>query len=112
MDIKIIQDEEGRFAAHDMETGVTYSFFGEQIAYEVVKKLYQYQKDEEDGLLLRLPVEEGTIVWYADWDEDKEEFFARKIIFRAVDRFDFNKFIFLTKEEAEKECERLNNGGI
>lgn len=49
MDIKIIQDEEGRFAAHDMETGVTYMQVDQHIAYEVVKNYINTKKMKKMG---------------------------------------------------------------
>lgn len=61
---------------------------------------------------MRLPVVEGTEIWCIDWDGFENEYIVIKDEFRAIDRCDLDKFVFLTKEAAEKECERLNNGGI
>ena len=101
---------------------------------EVLQKLADYEDLEEQGLLLKLPCKVGTTVYVIDTiyecDNDymdcimefpdmyqcergfKCEYEHEKLVVRP-ESFDFkmldnfNKTVFLTKEEAEKALERL-----
>lgn len=93
----------------------------------VLKKLAEYEDLEEQGLLLRLPVVEGSTVWklqsYSDCEYGHEcykceknnltcgyEFEVCRVVKRNF-RLEMLPFIgiscFLTKEEAEQAMERM-----
>ena len=102
--------------------------------HKVLQKLAEYEDLEEQGLLLKLPCKVGTTVYVIDTiyecDNDymdcimefpdryqceigfKCEYEHEKLVVRP-ESFDFkmldnfNKTVFLTKEEAEKALERL-----
>ena len=101
---------------------------------EVMRKLADYEDMEEQGLLLKLPCKIGTTVYviYTIYECDNDymdcimefpdryqcergfkcEYEHEKLVVRP-ESFDFkmldnfNKTVFLTKEEAEKALERL-----
>lgn len=83
---------------------------------EVQKKLKEYEKAEEQGLLLRLPCPVGTKV-YALVDEC-EEMYEPSSWYTTIseESFDlymidvFGKEVFLTKEEAESAL--AEKGGV
>ena len=86
--------------------------------YKVVEKLYEYERLEEQGLLLRLPCKVGDTVWDVDWfltecivkefgfDEAGEvycHYDSKDGIFSAKSYLEaFGSRLFLTKEEAEQ----------
>ena len=83
--------------------------------HNAIDKLYEYEELEEKGLLLKLPCKVGTTVWAIEkediglgWNPEyvycikQEKFNATMVGF-------FGKDIFLTKEEAEQELERLES---
>lgn len=91
-----------------------------------IQKLGAYEDAEEQGLLLRLPCPIGTTVYNITWWDIVQEkvkvngktFYREthkhkvsKSTFSFMDIKDFGKTVFLTKEEAEKELERLNGNG-
>lgn len=97
-------------------------------------KLAEYEDLEEKGLLLKLPCKIGDIIYEVDegilFDDVIEPIECKVTHILIVSKVyieievikghgvgstynfeieDFNKTVFLTKEEAEKELERLNN---
>ena len=99
--------------------------------WKIVKELKQYRDAEEQGLLLRLPVPEGAVVYTLSYiyeckfDYDCKEFDAYKCeedvscehqykVYRVKEtKFQkqmlamLGKTVFLTKEEAEQALERM-----
>ncbi len=92
---------------------------------EVCKKLAEYDQLEEQGLLVRLPckVEEklwcivnSTIRELRVHHFDMPAFGTTDIVFRYADGFKLERFVgeigktvFLTREEAEKKLEEIQN---
>ena len=101
---------------------------------EVMRKLAEYEELEEQGLLLKLPCKIGDTVYAIDTiyeckhdyldcpmdfpdayqceinckcEYEYEKLVVRPIIFKFEMLKDFNKKVFLTKEEAEQELKRL-----
>lgn len=72
-----------------------------------VRKLCDYEDLEEQGLLVRLPVPIGTIVYciYAGMTGKNATIFAD--YFNADMRKSWGKFVFATKEEAEKKLKEM-----
>ena len=81
---------------------------------EIIEKLADYEDAEEQGLLLRLPLPEGTQVYCIgscgeicdDYSTDCEVCGEHKVVFTtAFDRNmieQFGKIVFAKEEEAEK----------
>ena len=118
--------------------GQAYAIIGYTKKYgEPIEKLAEYEDAEEQGLLLRLPVPEGTKVWVLDYIFECKHGYNCVLKFdnykceanipcrheykvRRVKETAFNytmlgtigKTVFLTKEEAEQALARRegNNG--
>jgi hypothetical protein len=102
--------------------------------HNAIDKLYEYEDLEEQGLLLKLPCKFGSNVYtiatiyeckhdYLDCPMDFPDVYqcernckceyeykklvVRPIIFKFEMLKDFNKKVFLTKEEAEQELKRM-----
>ena len=75
---------------------------------EVEVKLAEYEDLEEQGLLLRLPCPIGTTVYLIDInDYFVLNEFIEEVPFK-LDMLDYvGKYVFLTKEEAEAELQKL-----
>lgn len=75
----------------------------------VLKKLAAYEDLEEHGLLVRLPVPIGTIVYciYTGITDKNATIFAD--YFNADMCKSWGKFVFATKEEAEKKLKEMKN---
>lgn len=80
----------------------------EQLA-EWLEELKSYKEAEEQGLLVRLPVPIGKIVYciYASMTGKNATIFAD--YFNADMCKSWGKFVFATKEEAEKKLEELKH---
>lgn len=83
---------------------------------EALRKLGKYEKEEEQGLLVRLPCEVGDTV-YKFWYYDGKPYKIQQHVIRTLSELcgimeskKFGKSVFLTSEEAEKKLEELENG--
>lgn len=83
---------------------------------EALRKLGKYEKEEEQGLLVRLPCEVGDTV-YKFWYYDGKPYKIQQHVIRTLSELcgimeskKFGKSVFLTNEEAEKKLEELENG--
>ena len=89
------------------------------------KKLAEYEDEDEQGLLFRLPCKVGTEVYNITWWDDVQEkvVVKGKTYYRTVHKhkvtkstfsyFDvdeFGKTIFLTREEAEAKLKEMEGG--
>jgi hypothetical protein len=83
---------------------------------EALRKLGEYEKAEEQGLLVRLPCKVGDMVyklWYYDGKPYKIQRHVIKTLSELCGTMESKKFgksVFLTSEEAEKKLEELENG--
>ena len=72
---------------------------------EAIQKLAEYEDAEEQGLLLRLPVAEGTIVFgisrYFFRGRNQNQYEICECKFELPMLREIGKTIFLTREEAE-----------
>ena len=111
--------------------GIKYSPKYDDNYFEILNKLGEYEDAEEHGLILRLPVPEGAVVYTLSYiyeckfDYDCKEFDAYKCeedipckhqykVYRVkATKFQkqmlamFGKTVFLTKEEAESALVRM-----
>ena len=101
----------------------------------VADKLGEYERAEEQGLLVRLPVPIGTKVyiiasmfdciynydnckaiqkWKCEEDiqceYERKSYYIKEIQFTSILKDSIGKSIFLTREEAEKKLEEMQNG--
>ena len=84
---------------------------------QVLKKLAAYEDAEESGLLVILPCKVGDVVWViikgytfgevGDNSEPRYRIEKREFSYSMIT--DFNKTIFLTREEAEAALKRVTN---
>ena len=90
---------------------------------QCLKKLQEYEDAEEQGLLLRLPIPIGTTVYkfeplakrtkrYIKTTITRYEVFDDSIWFTFANGLgrninDFGKYVFLTKDEAEKKLKEM-----
>lgn len=106
----------------------------EQLA-KWLEELKSYKNLEEQGLLVRLPVSIGTKVYMIasmfdcvyDYDNckatqkwkceediqceyERESYYVKEIKFISIMKDSIGKSIFLTREEAEKKLEEMQNG--
>lgn len=82
---------------------------------DCIEKLGKYEQAEEDGLLIRLPIEEGAEVYvivqaytFGEVGDEAEEWYS--IHSEKFDRSmveDFGKTVFLTKAEAEQALSKM-----
>lgn len=74
---------------------------------KAIEKLADYEDAEEQGLLVRLPVPIGTIVYciYTGMTGKNATIFAN--YFNADMCKSWGKFVFTTKEEAEKKLKEM-----
>ena len=85
-------------------------------AEKAKEKLAEYETAEEEGRLVVLPCNVGTTAYVIDytWDYgeigDKAErrYFIRKTPFEYGMIDEYNKSVFLTREEAEKALEEMS----
>lgn len=123
-------DGEKAIAIHDGSDFPDVCFEGER-EYDVMNALAEYEDLEEQGLLVRLPCKVGTEVFcYFPGDSHYTKCQIKKIeicqsIFGNICYFaesvaqrgrccryynnEFGKFLFLTREEAEKKLEEIQN---
>lgn len=101
---------------------------------DACKKLAAYEDSEEQGLLVRLPVSIGTKVYMIasmfdciyDYDNckatqkwkceediqceyERKSYYVKEIEFTSIMKNSIGKSIFLTREEAEKRLEEIQN---
>ena len=125
---RFTSDGEKAIAIHDGSDFPDVCFEGER-KYDVMNALADYEDLEEQGLLVRLPCKVGTEVFcYFPGDSHYTKCQIKKIeicqsIFGNICYFaesvaqrgrccryydnEFGKFLFLTREEAEKKLEEL-----
>ncbi len=125
-------DGEKAIAIHDGSDFPDVCFEGER-EYDVMNALAEYEDLEEQGLLVRLPCKVGTEVFcYFPGDSHYTKCQIKKIeicqsIFGNICYFaesvaqrgrccryynnEFGKFLFLTREEAEKKLEEMRENG-
>lgn len=125
---RFTSDGEKAIAIHDGSDFPDVCFEGER-EYDVMNALAEYEDLEEQGLLVRLPCKVGTEVFcYFPGDSHYTKCQIKKIeicqsIFGNICYFaesvaqrgrccryydnEFGKFLFLTREEAEKKLEEL-----
>lgn len=77
------------------------------LTYEEANKWQEYKDLEEQGLLVRLPCKVGTEVYYILGIPDKTPCAIDKCVFKLSDIDKIGKFLFLTREEAEKKLEEM-----
>lgn len=102
--------------------------------YPAIEKLATYEDLEEQGLLVRLPVATGTNVYvvgsfldciydyehceatqkwkceeYVQCEYEKKKYYVKEINFTSIMKNSIGKSIFLTREEAEKKLEEIQN---
>ena len=75
----------------------------------MIKKLATYEDLEEQGLLVRLPCKVGTEVYYILGIPNKTPCTIDKCVFELSDVHKIGKSLFLTREEAEKKLEEIQN---
>ena len=89
---------------------------------DAFKKLAEYEDLEEQGLLLRLPCKVGDSIYRCgdpikkvyEWDIEHIEIFYDEIVFiddsdNSFTVGDIGKTVFLTREEAERKLQELEN---
>lgn len=125
---RFTSDGEKAIAIHDGSDFPDVCFEGER-EYDVMNALAEYEDLEEQGLLVRLPCKVGTEVFcYFPGDSHYTKCQIKKIeicqsIFGNICYFaesvaqrgrccryynnEFGKFLFLTREEAEKKLEEM-----
>ena len=87
---------------------------------EWLKELKSYKEAEEQGLLVRLPCPIGTTVWDICGIDIRENVLSgiefgkdgKQFLWANHDEFlgELNDLVFLTREEAEKKLEEMENG--
>lgn len=78
-------------------------------ADKILTKLAVYEDLEEQGLLVRLPCKVGTEVYYILGIPNKTPCTIDKCVFGLSDIDKIGKSLFLTREEAEKKLEEMEN---
>ena len=76
---------------------------------DACKKLAEYEQLEEQGLLVRLPCKVGTEVYYILGIPNKMPCAIDKCVFKLSDIDKIGESLFLTREEAEKKLEDIQN---
>ena len=74
------------------------------------EKLAEYEDLEEQGLLVRLPCKVRTEVYYILGIPNKTPCTIDKCVFKLSDIDKIGESLFLTREEAEKKLEEMQNG--
>lgn len=105
------------------------SFEQLQVVQEALKKLYEYEQMEEQGLIMKLPCKVGDNIWWFNKGkliESKvisfsvnkdgvERIYVKYFYYIGINPFcaygievkEFGKSVFLTKEEAEKALKEM-----
>lgn len=76
---------------------------------KALEKLADYEDSEEQGLLVRLPCKVGTEVYYILGIPNKMPCTIDKCVFELSDVHKIGESLFLTREEAEKKLEEIQN---
>lgn len=76
---------------------------------ELLEELKSYKEAEEQGLLVRLPCKVGTEVYYILGIPNKTPCTIDKCVFELSDIDKIGESLFLTREEAEKKLEEIQN---
>lgn len=76
---------------------------------ELLEELNPYKDLEEQGLLVRLPCKVGTEVYYILGIPNKTPCTIDKCVFKLSDIDKIGESLFLTREEAEKKLEEMEN---
>ena len=79
------------------------------LTYEDADKWKEYKKLEEQGLLVKLPCKVGTEVYYILGIPNKMPCTIDKCVFELSDVHKIGESLFLTREEAEKKLEEMQN---
>ena len=91
--------ESGKFCRHT--AGSFIGIYPDCTLGKVVEKLAEYEDLEEQGLLIKLPCELGTPLYYISEPPGITPFIVSGIKFRLDDLKRFGRDFFLTKEDAE-----------
>jgi hypothetical protein len=75
-----------------------------------LEELKSYKDAEEQGLLVRLPCKVRTEVYYILGIPNKTPCTIDKCVFKLSDIDKIGESLFLTREEAEKKLEEMQNG--
>lgn len=76
---------------------------------ELLEELKSYKEAEEQGLLVRLPCKVGAEVYYILGIPNKTPCTIDKCVFELSDIDKIGESLFLTREEAEKKLEEIQN---
>lgn len=84
---------------------------------DCLEKLAEYETAEQEGRLVILPCRVGSTVYHVLYtlafgeigDKAEKHYFIRKTSFEYGMIDDLNETVFLTREEAEKALEEINN---
>lgn len=112
-------DGEKAIAIHDGSDFPDVCFEGER-EFNVMNALAEYEDLEEQGLLVRLPCPIGTTVWDICGMDIRENVLSgiecgkdgKQFLWANHDEWlgELNVLVFLTREEAEKKLEEMQNG--
>ena len=92
-----------------------------EVLFEIFDKLAEYEDLEEQGLLVKLPCKAGDTIYLVDFDECEYDEATIISIEIGKDGIQINsdyeigtdlnaKYLFLTKEEAEKKLASMQKG--
>ena len=110
----IWKDEFG--ATHSTDKKIKGKYVGDKAIKE---KLYEYEQEESEGRLIHLPCKVGDTVYLVDNQEIINYQFDDIVMFLESKKDgicfallgDFNKVVFLTKQEAEQALKESENNG-
>lgn len=116
---RLTQRENDKLIMVKQDNGEYIPVYWDEDNLKAIKKLADYEDLEEQGLLVRLPCPIGTTVWDICGMDIRENVLSgiecgkdgKQFLWANHDEWlgELNDLVFLTREEAEKKLEEIQN---
>lgn len=90
-----------------------YRYYNYEDFQELTNKLAEYEDAEEQGLLHKAPLKNGTLIWYFQYGFDEGPYLTSGTYLYGVTEYEigeFKKDFWLSEEEAEQALTEMKGG--
>lgn len=106
---RLTQRENDKLIMVKQDNGEYIPVYWDEDNFKAIEKLAAYEDLEEQGLLVRLPVPLGSKVYWITTRDKQNPIIFEKFFTLGMLYF-WNSTVFITREEAEKKLEEMENG--